>query len=76
MKRIRTFALVALAAASVASAAPAIGPSHFVNYASSDTFLTEAVRAAVPSAPAEGPSRAILMSCAVLGILIVKASRE
>ncbi len=75
MKRIRNFALTVLAAASVASAAPSIGPSHFVNYAHPETFLAEAIRSAAPEG-AEMPSRSVLAACGVLGILIVKASRE
>jgi len=76
MRRIRNFSLAVLAAASAASAAPAIGPNHFGNYASPESFLTGVLRAAKPPAPAEAPSRSILSACGVLGILIVKASRE
>jgi hypothetical protein len=75
MKRIRNFGLVVLAAASMASAAPSIGPSHFVNYASPETFITDAVRAATPSG-AEMPSPALMASGLVLVILIVKAANE
>ena len=76
MKWIRNLILAALAAVPVASAAPSIGPSHFVNHASPETFLSDALRAAAPIAPAEPPSNTVLAACGVLGILIVKASRE
>ena len=75
MKKIRNFVLAALAATSVATAAHSTYPNQFVNYPSPEIFFRAAVRAATP-APAAPPSRAVLASCAVLGILIVKASRE
>ncbi|HZO51937.1 MAG TPA: hypothetical protein VFB63_04435 [Bryobacteraceae bacterium] len=75
MKRIRNFSLVVLAAASMASAAPSIGPSHFVNYASPETFLSDALSAATPTG-AEMPSPALMASGLVLVILMVKAAGE
>ena len=75
MKRIRNFALAALAAVSVASAAPSIGPSHFVNHTSPETFLSDALRAAAPTG-AEMPCKTLMASGLVLVLLIVKAASE